>query len=196
MKLQKTKLGFTLIELLVVITIIGILATWAVNVYTSQIQKARDTTRITDIKALQSWVEQFYQDGWVYPSKSLASFGWVTIYLPKLPQDPKTWQASTASVFDYMYNVWLDWNGILAQEYEVSTNFEQVGNIASKAATDWWDDDARLEQGVDVFSNATAVVLPAWLGAATALYDCFTPAWAASATCADWDDNPMLIKNN
>jgi type II secretory pathway pseudopilin PulG len=36
----------------VVITIIGILATGAVTVYTSQIQKARDTTRITDMKAL------------------------------------------------------------------------------------------------------------------------------------------------
>gem|GEM_PF-1267716 len=62
MKLQRTKLGFTLIELLVVITIIGILATGATSVYTSQIQKARDSTRITDIKAVQSGVEQEYQD--------------------------------------------------------------------------------------------------------------------------------------
>ncbi len=61
------KQGFTLIELLVVITIIGILATGAVSVYTSQIQKARDTTRINDVKALQSGVEQYYQDTYVYP---------------------------------------------------------------------------------------------------------------------------------
>lgn len=52
MKISVQK-GFTLIELLVVITIIGILATGAVTVYTSQIQKARDTTRISDIKAIQ-----------------------------------------------------------------------------------------------------------------------------------------------
>jgi general secretion pathway protein G len=52
-KLQNNK-GFTLIELLVVITIIAILATGAVATYTSQIQKARDTTRINDVKALQS----------------------------------------------------------------------------------------------------------------------------------------------
>jgi prepilin-type N-terminal cleavage/methylation domain-containing protein len=53
MKLQRTKLGFTLIELLVVITIIGILATGAVSVYTSQIQKARDSVRLTDVTALK-----------------------------------------------------------------------------------------------------------------------------------------------
>jgi prepilin-type N-terminal cleavage/methylation domain-containing protein len=53
MKRQITKLAFTLIELLVVITIIGILATGATAVYTSQIQKARDSVRITDIKSLQ-----------------------------------------------------------------------------------------------------------------------------------------------
>ena len=66
--LYKTlKSGFTLIELLVVITIIGILATGAVTVYTSQIQKARDTTRIKDIDALKGGVEQVYQDSAVYP---------------------------------------------------------------------------------------------------------------------------------
>jgi general secretion pathway protein G len=62
MRLQYNKKGFTLIELLVVITIIGILATGATTVFTSQIQKARDTTRITDINALASAVEQSYQD--------------------------------------------------------------------------------------------------------------------------------------
>jgi prepilin-type N-terminal cleavage/methylation domain-containing protein len=59
--------GFTLIELLVVITIIGILATGAVTTFTSQIQKARDTTRISDTKALESGIQQFYQDSSVFP---------------------------------------------------------------------------------------------------------------------------------
>lgn len=45
--------GFTLIELLVVITIIGILATGGVVGFTSQLQKARDTDRISGLKTLQ-----------------------------------------------------------------------------------------------------------------------------------------------
>jgi len=74
MKLQGKKLGFTLIELLVVITIIGILATGATTIYTAQIQKARDTTRINDVKALQSAIEQVYQDTSEYPhSNTFAS---------------------------------------------------------------------------------------------------------------------------
>jgi general secretion pathway protein G len=70
MKLQSIKRGFTLIELLVVITIIGILATGATTVFTSQIQKARDTTRITSVNALKGAVEQVYQDTSEYPQSS------------------------------------------------------------------------------------------------------------------------------
>ena len=61
MKTLKTK-GFTLIELLVVITIIGILATGGVAVYSSYIQKARDTTRISDQQVYAKAIEGFYQD--------------------------------------------------------------------------------------------------------------------------------------
>jgi len=86
--------AFTLIELLVVITIIGILATGATTVYTSQIQKARDTTRVNDVKALQSGVEQFYQDQSEYPVAGDFNItdGAIKSYVPKLPQDPKNTQ--------------------------------------------------------------------------------------------------------
>ena len=67
MFLTKNTRGFTLIELLVVITIIGILATGGVVTYTSQIQKARDTTRLSDVKALQGGIEQTFGDISVYP---------------------------------------------------------------------------------------------------------------------------------
>ncbi len=86
--LNKSTRGFTLIELLVVITIIGILATGAVSVYTSQIQKARDTTRINDIKALQSGVEQSYQDISEYPKGSTLQAELIK-YTGKLPTDLK-----------------------------------------------------------------------------------------------------------
>ena len=61
--------GFTLIELLVVITIIGILATGAVTVYTSQMVKARDSTRLSDTSALQGAIEQAYLSNYEYPGQ-------------------------------------------------------------------------------------------------------------------------------
>jgi len=200
MKLQKIRSGFTLIELLVVITIIGILATWAVNVYTSQIQKARDTTRISDMKALQSWIEQFYQDGWVYPDKTAASFSWVTAYVPKLPQDPKSSQASSNSVFDYLYNASTDANLIPFQEYEVSTHFEQIWNITKKAAADGWDDDFRQEIGINITDTAwNTTEVNAWstvsIASTAVKYSCV--AAARTVTAPGWSAcaNMMLIRN-
>lgn len=138
--------GFTLIELLVVITIIGILATGAVTTFTSQIQKARDTTRISDIKAVQGAVEQFYQDDGEYPGLGTAFDTDVNDYLPRLPSDPKTGIAGV-SAFDYTYNASQDTNNIPFQEYEVSTTFEQSGNLSKKAVdtADSGSDNFRLE---------------------------------------------------
>jgi len=88
MKKFITKKAFTLIELLVVITIIGILATGATSVYTSQIQKARDTTRINDIDALKMSIEQAYQDSFEYPGATKFK-NEVLKYMDSLPRDPK-----------------------------------------------------------------------------------------------------------
>lgn len=157
MKLQNKK-GFTLIELLVVITIIGILATGATTVYTSQIQKARDTTRINDVKALQSAVEQVYQDGWEYPHSNEfdnKADGWVTVvtYMPKLPRDPKDGQTcnksgkTTAlnSYCMYSYNVWSDENGIAYWRYVLSTWFEAQWKVESDWDRDGWKHKWRWE---------------------------------------------------
>ncbi|MDD3646645.1 MAG: prepilin-type N-terminal cleavage/methylation domain-containing protein [Candidatus Gracilibacteria bacterium] len=154
MKKQTNKLGFTLIELLVVITIIGILSTGAVSVYTSQIQKARDTTRINDIKALQSGIEQFYQDTSVYPQGGADWLGngstSVMDYLPNLAEDPKHNQTCNGSRCGYVYNVGDDSVGIQQGSYEVSTAFENQGNVDNKAAQaqDNGLDNSRLELGL------------------------------------------------
>jgi prepilin-type N-terminal cleavage/methylation domain-containing protein len=148
---KSTKLGFTLIELLVVITIIGILATWAVALYTTQITKARDSARITDIKAVQSAIEQLYNQDSEYPSATRPSwstlcttFSWCTKeFLPRIPQDSKYNQVScNAQQCNYMYRV-AD-NEVLNWSYELSAAFESAKTL-SKAQNDWWEDNFRLE---------------------------------------------------
>ncbi len=186
------KKGFTLIELLVVITIIGILATGAVQTFTSQIQKARDTTRVSDITALRGGLEQFYQDGGEYPDKGTA-FSGVTLYVPKLPTDPKSEQSSGTSTFEYAYNVSADSNSIDNQEFEISAHFENGANTTAKAGTDGGDDPVRLEFWIDVNDTTEKPTVIAWEDTTADLYECVTPSGWAWADC-DEEDNPMIIK--
>ena len=192
MKLQRIKLGFTLIELLVVITIIGILATGAVSIYTSQIQKARDSVRLTDVKALQWGIEQFYQDDWEYPVST--TFTGVLAYVPNLPSDPKTGNTTGSSTFEYLYNASQDSNQIPLQEYEISNTFEQDGNMTWKALDihDSWDDDNRLESWIDVADDLDEHQTKVVWTVSAALYECVAPAGWVAATCGDL--NPMVIK--
>jgi type IV pilus assembly protein PilA len=53
---MKKQSGFTLIELMVVMAIIAILATAGLSAYTGYIKKARDTTRIADLGAINTIV--------------------------------------------------------------------------------------------------------------------------------------------
>lgn len=192
------KKGFTLIELLVVITIIGILATGAVQVFTSQIQKARDATRISDITALRGGIEQAYQALWSYPAKGgswATLFGTeVTIYVPRMPTDPKTTEASGTSVFDYLYNVSADSNTIRRQEFEVSAHFENAGNITSRAATDWGNDPARLEFGINIShpSNDTISSVALGIPATRPTFSCVSPT-SPDGDC-ETENHPMIIK--
>lgn len=199
-KLQNKK-GFTLIELLVVITIIGILATGATATYTSQIQKARDTTRVNDIKALQAWVEQSYNDVSEYPKWSTLQAELIK-YMWKLPADSKQgqpcsdwWTAANATDCAYAYISWPDNNSILFWEYELSTGFENKWNVTSKAATDWWTADAwwnaRLEIWIDVANNSTAVAKDSI--ASTATKWVVKSTWSAAADSGD--DTLVVIIN-
>lgn len=205
MVLSKIKTGskkaFTLIELLVVITIIGILATWAVATYTSQIQKARDTTRINDISALKSWVEQFYQDVSEYPSQ-WAAFSWVVVYTPKIPKDPKSWQLCNMTSCDYAYQVNADANTVTWQEYELSTWFENQWTKTSKWWQDGWQDANRLEIWIDLATNKTWLTgkqdLASWVNTASNITTntCVAADWtsvAAWIACVDWT-NVMVIR--
>lgn len=60
--------GFTIVELLIVIVVIGILAALVVTTFTGIQQKARNTERQTDIKAIHGQVEAYYAQNGKYPS--------------------------------------------------------------------------------------------------------------------------------
>jgi prepilin-type N-terminal cleavage/methylation domain-containing protein len=66
--LKSKQSGFTIVELLIVIVVIGILATLVIVTFSGVQQKARDTKRETDIKALASQLEVYYANNGSYPA--------------------------------------------------------------------------------------------------------------------------------
>lgn len=60
--------GFTIVELLIVIVVIGILAALVITTFTGIQQKARNTERQTDVKALHGQVEAYYAQNGRYPT--------------------------------------------------------------------------------------------------------------------------------
>jgi general secretion pathway protein G len=66
--LRRKDRGFTIVELLIVIVIIGILAALVIVTYNGIQQKARDTERKTDVKALQGQLEAYWANAAKYPT--------------------------------------------------------------------------------------------------------------------------------
>ena len=86
---KETQHGFTLVELLIVIAIIGILTTIVIINVSSAGPTARDGRRRTDIKSIQSAVEQFYSETHKFPG-DITTVLVAGDYLPATPLDPKT----------------------------------------------------------------------------------------------------------
>ena len=95
--MKKNQSGFTIIELLIVIVVIGILAGLVLTTFNGIQQKARDTERETDIKAVHAQVEAFWAQKGHYPSltdmNDRAAAGFVATNLKGLDagafKDPK-----------------------------------------------------------------------------------------------------------
>lgn len=66
--------GFTLIELLVTISIIAILSAIGLVIYSNVIKQGRDSKRQSDLRSIQSALEQYYSDQGFYPSLLGSSF--------------------------------------------------------------------------------------------------------------------------
>lgn len=109
MKLKnKNIFGFTLVELLVVISIIGILTMIGAVAYSGAQKKARDTQRKTELDALSKALMMYYNDNGVFPALDifanpdnvLTGFGGGTVYMAKIPVDPKN---SDPYTYSYRY---------------------------------------------------------------------------------------------
>ena len=93
--------GFTIVELLIVIVVIGILAALVVVTYNGIQQKARDTERKTDVKALHGQLEAFQAQNGRYPTlTNVNDATWRSTNMKGLDaaamQDPK-WVATNVS---------------------------------------------------------------------------------------------------
>lgn len=72
-KIRKQESGFTIVELLIVIVVIGILAALVLNTFQGVQARARDTERTTDVNALHTQYEVYYNDNGVYPTDAQAA---------------------------------------------------------------------------------------------------------------------------
>jgi type II secretion system protein G len=110
---MKKKQGFTLIELLIVVAIIGLLATMAIIGLTTANQRARDSKRVADVKAIVSALELYWNDNAGYPLLNNAVVGdidtWgelntaLTAYVNQLPTDPYAQDTPKSATYFYTY---------------------------------------------------------------------------------------------
>jgi general secretion pathway protein G len=68
MSYKSNQKGFTIVELLIVIVVIGILAALVITTFAGIQQKARNTERTTDIKALHGQIEVYFTNQNFYPT--------------------------------------------------------------------------------------------------------------------------------
>ncbi len=121
-----TKSGFTLVELMVVISIIAILATIGLTVYTQAQKSARDAKRQQDLQEIQKALEQYYAVNQNYSSVasiySISNFG-SYFAAGAVPTDTQTTSNYTSFVCTGTYRV--------CAKLEVTTN----GNMDALATT-------------------------------------------------------------
>ena len=112
--------GFTLIELLVVIAIIGLLSSIVLASLNTARSRAFDAKHVTDITAIQTALEMYYEDHYAYPvegswNSQCLAWGHVAspndvipglapTYIANLPSDPQMDAANSACCYLYLSN--------------------------------------------------------------------------------------------
>ncbi len=106
------KSAFTLIELLVVIAIIGLLSTLSVVALNNARARARDATRLSDIRQIQNALNLYWQASGVYPDNIITgesieyTDGLVTnVFIDAVPAPPEpSTDGSCPAYTDYVYS--------------------------------------------------------------------------------------------
>ncbi len=75
MSMLEKKKGFTLIEILIVVAIIAIIGTLAVLAVNSARSKQRDATRLSNVRQMQSALEDYFNENNEYPGGELMPLG-------------------------------------------------------------------------------------------------------------------------
>ena len=134
--------GFSLIEVLVAISIIAILSALGLSVYQAVYKNARDAQRKSDLKMIQSALEQYRNDQMYYPIQSGLTFGSplavdAKSYLSKVPIDPKAGQsysyqplscnASSQNCTSYCLYAKLENNENITSDPECNNNYPACG---------------------------------------------------------------------
>ena len=92
---SKNNVGFTLIELLIVIAVIGVLAVGLIMALdpVTQLQKANDTKRKSDLSQIQKALEIYYNDNGKYPLfvATNGQFSDIRYVIKNLDNNPVNW---------------------------------------------------------------------------------------------------------
>jgi prepilin-type N-terminal cleavage/methylation domain-containing protein len=67
-------IGFTIVELLIVIVVVGILAALVLNSFSQAQVKARDSKRVTDVKALEKYAKLYIAENGVAPQSTAGCY--------------------------------------------------------------------------------------------------------------------------
>jgi len=119
---KNTQKAFSFIEILVVVTIIGILATFAVVTYSEFVKQSRDAKRKGDLEQIRAAVEMYKSKNNIYPLTAAVVIGSSLCdpgpdcasgtYLQKIPADPKpttyTYYYFSATGSDYVIGAYLE----------------------------------------------------------------------------------------
>ena len=158
---NRTK-GFTLIELLVVIAIIGILSSVVLASLGTARMKARDATRISDIKNLQLALELFFDGSQGYPANTDGANAHLfpasaatnvtgklaPTYIPQIPANP------TGSALGYVYKCTANSTTLV----EVTTAGNTCGSFMLAASLERTDNIALNNDNDNTITGGTSIV--------------------------------------